>query len=401
MTERDALLRAVCENPDDDTPRLVYADWLQENGSKHDRARAEFIRVQCELAHRGNPFWFDRPFLGDQLLFAADRPADALIARETALLDRHGEAWVREIPVLLEPYSRFWRGFIATYAAGGTQWKRDAAKLCRATPIEEVKLRLVGGALAGLFSPRTARLSGLRLECCDPSPTAADFAALANTPHLANLKRLGINGGGDRDAVGLAKALRPPLEVLGFSGGWVTARLVEAVAAVRVPGLRWLGFASNARLGAAAGEALGGSPLLEDVESLHLGGVRDLGAAGVRALLARGCPRLRELGLAGCHVGPEGAVALAESPAMSRVTRLDLGWNDIGDRGVAALASSPNAAALSYLTLNGNEISRAGAEALVRSTHLDKLEVLELGLNPIDATGQKALKKRFGNRVSL
>jgi uncharacterized protein (TIGR02996 family) len=43
MNEREALLRAVCENPDDDTPRLVFADWLQEHG---DEARAEFIRVQ-------------------------------------------------------------------------------------------------------------------------------------------------------------------------------------------------------------------------------------------------------------------------------------------------------------------------------------------------------------------
>jgi uncharacterized protein (TIGR02996 family) len=43
----DAFLRAIIANPDDDTPRLVYADWLDEYG---DPARAEFIRVQCELA---------------------------------------------------------------------------------------------------------------------------------------------------------------------------------------------------------------------------------------------------------------------------------------------------------------------------------------------------------------
>src|SRR5215470_6975433 len=48
MNEREALLRAVCENPDDDTPRLVFADWLQENG---DEARAEFIRLQIEIAN--------------------------------------------------------------------------------------------------------------------------------------------------------------------------------------------------------------------------------------------------------------------------------------------------------------------------------------------------------------
>ena len=50
MTEREALLKAVCENPDDDTPRLVFADWLQEHGEEE---RAEFIRLQIALA-RGN-----------------------------------------------------------------------------------------------------------------------------------------------------------------------------------------------------------------------------------------------------------------------------------------------------------------------------------------------------------
>ena len=49
MTERDAFLQAIRDSPDDDTPRLVFADWLTENG---DADRGEFIRVQCELARR-------------------------------------------------------------------------------------------------------------------------------------------------------------------------------------------------------------------------------------------------------------------------------------------------------------------------------------------------------------
>ena len=32
MTDRDALVRAICEFPNDDTPRLIYADFLEENG---------------------------------------------------------------------------------------------------------------------------------------------------------------------------------------------------------------------------------------------------------------------------------------------------------------------------------------------------------------------------------
>jgi uncharacterized protein (TIGR02996 family) len=47
MSDHDALLRAICADPDDDTPRLVAADWLEEHG---DADRAAFIRVQVELA---------------------------------------------------------------------------------------------------------------------------------------------------------------------------------------------------------------------------------------------------------------------------------------------------------------------------------------------------------------
>lgn len=42
-----ALLAAIVANPDDDNVRLVFADWLQENG---DEVRGEFVRVQVELA---------------------------------------------------------------------------------------------------------------------------------------------------------------------------------------------------------------------------------------------------------------------------------------------------------------------------------------------------------------
>jgi len=41
-TEEAALLHAVCLHPEDDTPRLIYADWLEERGDP----RSEFIRVQ-------------------------------------------------------------------------------------------------------------------------------------------------------------------------------------------------------------------------------------------------------------------------------------------------------------------------------------------------------------------
>jgi uncharacterized protein (TIGR02996 family) len=44
--QHEPFLRAIFDAPDDDTPRLVYADWLEENGEVE---RAAFIRLQCEL----------------------------------------------------------------------------------------------------------------------------------------------------------------------------------------------------------------------------------------------------------------------------------------------------------------------------------------------------------------
>ena len=66
MTDRDALYRAVCRDPHDDTPRLVYADWLDEQPT---------ARVKCRgrcggYLHPGkypddlnlrNPIWLDCP----------------------------------------------------------------------------------------------------------------------------------------------------------------------------------------------------------------------------------------------------------------------------------------------------------------------------------------------------
>src|SRR5687768_7117662 len=47
MSDEDAFVLAILNNIDDDTSRLVFADWLEE----HDReSHAELIRVQCELA---------------------------------------------------------------------------------------------------------------------------------------------------------------------------------------------------------------------------------------------------------------------------------------------------------------------------------------------------------------
>src|SRR5262245_5485156 len=77
---KTALLAAIRESPEDDLPRLAYADWLEEQGDEPSLIRAEFIRVQLALA-RGNE---------------SDVRYPEWQRREAELLADHGAAWARD-----------------------------------------------------------------------------------------------------------------------------------------------------------------------------------------------------------------------------------------------------------------------------------------------------------------
>ena len=94
--DESALLRAVCDNPDDDAPRLIYADWLDDTGNVARVARAEFIRLQIGLA---------RAPLSDRTVAAREQRAWQLLNmriqlaagldpfEEVLQLRRMGETW--------------------------------------------------------------------------------------------------------------------------------------------------------------------------------------------------------------------------------------------------------------------------------------------------------------------
>src|SRR5262245_57052313 len=62
----DAFLQAIFEAPEDPSLRLIYADWLQDQGQAD---RAEFLRVHCQLAMlvEGDPQWGDLEARAQQL----------------------------------------------------------------------------------------------------------------------------------------------------------------------------------------------------------------------------------------------------------------------------------------------------------------------------------------------
>ena len=88
-----AFLRSIAEDGNDDTGRLVFADWLEE----HDESpRAEFIRLQCEL-------------MSSKL---SENRRHELRVRERELLDAHRHEWCRAFGTSVEDVS-FERGLIA------------------------------------------------------------------------------------------------------------------------------------------------------------------------------------------------------------------------------------------------------------------------------------------------
>lgn len=103
------------------------------------------------------------------------------------------------------------------------------------------------------------------------------------------------------------------------------------------------------------------------------GGVRELELLVTRhdrgeeliRLVTRHVVGLRGLAIGGSGVGPDGARALAEAPALAGLRRLALHNNRIDDAGAEALVESPHLGALRYLNLYGNTLG-AGAVLRVR-----------------------------------
>jgi uncharacterized protein (TIGR02996 family) len=273
MTQDEAIMQTIRENPGDDLPRLAYADWLEERGRPGDAERAEFIRVQIELARLG-------PDGGPRSL--------ALVQREGELLQAHRPSWVKAMPHWSrQQTTAFRRGFVAHVDVLVQHFLRGAATLRRRTPLESVHLRFRGAPeyLRAVFA--SPHLGGLRrLDLSFNEALDADgVAALACSPHLASLTDLDLMG-----------------NVLGDEG-------------VR---------------------ALADSPHLARLTSLVLSrndiglGVRSLAASPQLG-------RLEVLDLGNNRITSEDALTLARSPYLPRLIWLSLDGNPIGAEGRALL----------------------------------------------------------------
>jgi uncharacterized protein (TIGR02996 family) len=410
-----AFLAAAKDEPEDDAPRLVLCDWLEENGDANDAARAAFVRLQCEFARsvRADPRVAD--LLGRESLLhgigtmrsslavaynrlaAKDARLKDLRQRAADLQKQHEARWLG--PMRDRTYTRvFDRGLLALQMHG----RKFACRLMAAVAasdlgpwVESLHLRSLPREALG----RTSRCPFLaHLRTLDLSYSyrlgAEGLATLASSPHLTRLVRLDASttglGPGGGAALAAASGLAH-LEELGLGGNRLGPG--DAAALARAPHLGTLVALHlfGNRVGAEGVRALASSPHLSRLAALNLRN-NALGTEGAAALAAAsGLAGLTMLELAGNALGADGLAALLTWPGLERITVLGLSINGLGDSGAAALASSPRLAGATYLDLSGNQIGPEGTKALANSSHLASLKRLILGNNTLGVEGARAL----------
>ena len=204
MSDEAAFLRAICEHPDEDTPRLAFADWLAEQGGAVNAAWANGIRAQVWLA-RG--------------------ATDAAYAQQSKVFESgYGLAKVRErlgLPTGLN-VTEWERGFPTMVMGSFLRLRPDWPRLAFRVPIRKLHVYAVSEANTSdlvtwpalsvlrelTFSVWEAAQSGNVLSILAGCAafrglellavtyallTDAGVTALLDSPHLAGLKTLTLH----------------------------------------------------------------------------------------------------------------------------------------------------------------------------------------------------------------
>jgi len=454
VSDEHALLAAIAAHPDEDTPRLAYADWLDEHAtSDAQRARAEFIRVQCEQAR-----------LEGLSTGAGDRPPDdtllpGLRRRGDRLLERYRTVWESPLRGPLGPYRDtlqpilFRRGFPYFLSIPVPKLLEVSEQFFQQVPITDLSLDVTEETLVLLIGmPRIARFKRLRLNSAPAFRTTpvewsrlapVEWSRLADATEALQTSGLSLQYGRVSDGGKLANANWTALSALtlwnvegresierALSGSWakrlteltvynspgVDAQVIstlpqlrrltmnrareEAISAL-VRGRFWPQLthlqlhtlnAGDHAVGPLASAKAGSLLLL----SLAYGGITAAGASVI--VQSRAIETVRTLALNDNPIGDVGAHHLAGARNLAQVVELNLANCGIGPVGVTALASSSHFPGLKRLILDANPIAVEGAAAIAESPYLRGLA--HLSIRRIGGAARSRLRERFGDRLS-
>jgi uncharacterized protein (TIGR02996 family) len=293
--ERAAFVAAIRDAPEDDAPRLVFADWLGEHGEPD---RGEFIRLQCRSP--GSP-------------------------RALELLQAHESEWLAPLkrPEAYQlPPEAFAGGFLTYARLTPARFRRAGAELFARHPIRRVTFPLRDEKeLADLANcPELAHLTGVSLA---GRLLGGGLWAFLESPHLTRLRDLALLGGREP---ALALALHP--------------RLAQ-ISSLRISG----------QVHYAAYSCVGGDGLTALLRSPHFA-LTELDVSGTQCWADAGHEDTVQGGCILANVGHEGLVALAGEPAAARLKALDVSYNNLTHFGVQALLESPYLGGLEALFID-------------------------------------------------
>jgi uncharacterized protein (TIGR02996 family) len=446
--EREGLLDAIRAAPEDDTPRLVYADWLDDHD---DAPRAAFIRAQVKAArlrreadeaglpHPSEAGRLDKDadrlmrknkaaFLaglpvgnGFAIYFARGMPEDAVPKDGKEFLKRADKAFAAA-PIRTLSFSDINPELLEKAIATGHIRRVESISLHvrlanRDTPWAEM-VRLLGASadISGL-----RRLS-LRQLYRPPADLGTVARALGEGKHWKSLRSLQLTIGGHLDLDGIqALARLKNLEELLLAGRTgagpglgrgVVVELARAFPKLHVLAFRAPSFGDDAATAFAESSKLKhlqtlvgrercsitdpeallrlvASPKLASLTKLELEGAPLTGRIPTSAIKSRG-PTLRVLDLERCGLNGAGVAALCALPALRGLTMLDLSQNDMGAVGARAIAAAPWER-LTLLRLSEAGIGAEGAAALASSPALASLRHLGLYENGLGDEGMRAI----------
>jgi uncharacterized protein (TIGR02996 family) len=273
MSDNDALFRAILANPDDDAPRLVYADWLDEHG---DPDRAMFIRAQVQLARRT----------------AGPGEHRKLRALGRKLLRTNRNAWTAHLPAWArDPVFR--RGFVERITCPVDTYLGRADELRRRTPLTGVRLTGSGDLAVPLFRSRT--LDGLHfiaLSCpwAEFPIRAGTWDHLVACPFLSRLVELQLHGHGETgtELVGALISANQMPELRGLTLRFLGLTDLDVA---RLVGHPWIARLTTLDL---SDNLIGEGGVRDLIESPHLDGLKTLELQGIPIHDARMIYRLME-----------------------------------------------------------------------------------------------------------
>jgi uncharacterized protein (TIGR02996 family) len=376
VSERDALLAAICAEPDEDLPRLAFADWCDENDEPD---RAALVRTQVELAR--TPPWDPTAVRvrWQNVLEREEKRLSAELPRVDgyhvewgkpplrrgfgwALLVRTLSEWTSQVEPLFEriPIGKvtFWHGLL-------DDWRTVAASRCLrhlreivlyASPIEPLATLRDVPAMSGVSDIRFQRSSGAGM----PEVLEDLFASpLGRTVRGLHFHTCYESLGEQFDALNT----RGPLERLSFSVMGVTADHLRRLLS---------------------------GPVSATLSDLHFFN-EPLGGAGLAALAAGAPATLRDLALVNVGTRADGLEELARSDRLANLRRLTLSRNPLSPRAVKVLSLSRSLAGLRSLDLSDCRIGDKGVRHIVAGKFWRNLVELDLRQNPISAVGVRHL----------